>query len=247
MIYEVPRILSGGDGCLVVEYADEIDIGANGRLNSLRRLIEAEPFPGMIECVPTYRSLAIYFDPARTSAAKTEAAVAPLLGRVSDSETTTRTIVVMPVCYGGEFGPDLAGVAAHTGLSEEEVVRRHTSRDCYCFMLGFTPGFSYLGGMDESLATPRLAEPRVKIPAGSVGIAGKQTGAYSIDSPGGWQLIGRTPLRLFDPTNELAPTLIEAGEWIRFESIAEREFKDIADLVSAGRYEPKRMTEGGRA
>jgi allophanate hydrolase subunit 1 len=110
-------------------------------------------------------------------------------------------------------------------------------------MLGFTPGFSYLGGMDESLATPRLKSPRVLIPAGSVGIAGKQTGAYSIDSPGGWQLIGRTPLRLFDPENSANPTLIDAGDWIRFSSVSEKDYLAIKNDVDSGKYKPEKIVE----
>jgi KipI family sensor histidine kinase inhibitor len=155
-----------------------------------------------------------------------------------------KRVLVMPVAYGGEYGPDMANVSSHTKLDEREIIERHTARDYYCYMLGFTPGFSYLGGLDEKLATPRLKTPRALIPAGSVGIAGSQTGAYSIDSPGGWQLIGRTPLRLFDPQNSENPTLVDAGDWIRFRGVSGGEFEAIKREADAGTYVPERVCEG---
>jgi KipI family sensor histidine kinase inhibitor len=243
-MYSAPRFLGSGDSCLVVEFADGIDMEANLRLQNLRRALSAKDIRGVREYVPTYRSLSVYFDPLITSRARLEGVVGAVLGTLCADEGTSKRVLTMPVAYGGEFGPDMKNVSAHTGLPEGEIIRRHTGRDCYCYMLGFTPGFSYLGGMDESLATPRLENPRVLIPAGSVGIAGKQTGAYSIDSPGGWQLIGRTPLRLFDPGDELNPTLIEAGDWIRFRSVSPEEYRAIGDDVASGRYIPERTVEG---
>jgi KipI family sensor histidine kinase inhibitor len=136
-------------------------------------------------------------------------------------------LLIVPTCYEGDFAPDLERVAAHTGLSADEVVSRHTARDCYCYMLGFVPGYSYLGGMDPSLETPRLKEPREKIPAGSVAVGGKQTGIYPIDSPGGWNLIGMTPLRMFDPGRTPA-IFLNAGMWVRFVPIGRAEFDRLA-------------------
>lgn len=245
-MYDEPRFLSGGDSCLVVEFSDAVDLAANVKLNALRCSLEARRVPGVRELLPTYRSLAVLFDPLKTKRARIEAAVRELLDAASAETSSARHVVVMPVRYGGDYGPDMENVCAHTGLSEDEVIRRHTARDCYCYMLGFTPGFPYLGGMDEALETPRLTVPRVLIPAGSVGIAGRQTGAYSVDSPGGWQLIGRTPLRLFDPAAS-RPTLVEAGEWVRFRAVDDAEYDDIASRVKSGRYEPDRLTEGGVA
>ncbi|MDR1886022.1 MAG: 5-oxoprolinase subunit PxpB [Synergistaceae bacterium] len=244
-MYETPRFLGSGDSCLVVEFSDGIEMEANVRLQSLRQSLTLKKITGVREYVPTYRSLSVYFNPLETTRAELEGIIAPELGSIGGASSGPRRILVMPVLYGGEYGPDMKNVARHTGLSEEEIIRRHTGTDCYCYMLGFTPGFGYLGGMDESLATPRLENPRVLIPAGSVGIAGSQTGAYSIDSPGGWQLIGRTPLKLFDPSNERAPTLIDAGGWIRFRSISEDEYRDIRDEAEACRYVPERVIEGG--
>lgn len=246
-MYEHPKFLGSGEACLVVEFADDIDRAANVKLQSLRHSLAGRKIPGVREFVPTYRSLSIHHDPIRLPREKLEGIVAGALGEIGGEAETKRRILVMPVVYGGEYGPDMENVCRHTGFEEAEVIRRHTGTDCYCFMLGFTPGFSYLGGMDPALETPRLETPRVLIPAGSVGIAGKQTGAYSIDSPGGWQLIGRTPLRLFDPQNEKNPTLVDAGDWIRFTSISEDEFKAVAADVAAYKYTPEHIYEGGDA
>ena len=142
----------------------------------------------------------------------------------------------VPVLYGGEeMGPDLAFVAEHAGLSEQEVIDLHTSTEYLIYMLGFTPGFTYLGGMSAKLETPRLKQPRVKIPAGSVGIAGKQTGVYPIDSPGGWQLIGRTPVKMYDPNRE-TPILPKAGQYIKFRAIERTEYDEIAAAAEKNEY-----------
>lgn len=242
-MYGEPRFLGSGDSCLVVEFADGIDMEANLRLQALKGALAAKNIRGVREYVPTYRSLSAHFDPMVISRARLEAIIRAALDSAGSAGRPGKHILVMPVAYGGEFGPDMQNVSAHTGLTEDEIIHRHTRGDYYCYMLGFTPGFSYLGGMDESLAAPRLENPRVLIPAGSVGIAGNQTGAYSIDSPGGWNLIGRTPLRLFDPDDELNPTLIDAGVWIRFRGISDEEYWDIHSEVVSGRYEPTRISE----
>jgi KipI family sensor histidine kinase inhibitor len=242
-MYDVPKLLGSGDSCLVVEFSDAIEMEANIRLQGLRRVLAARKIGGVREFVPTYRSLSIHYDPVRLSREKLDGIVLASLEKSRESAEAPKRVLVMPVAYGGGYGPDMANVSAHTGFGEDEIIRRHTSGDYYCYMLGFTPGFSYLGGLDEALATPRLAEPRTLIPAGSVGIAGKQTGAYSIDSPGGWQLIGRTPLRLFNPNDEANPTLIDAGDWIKFRSVSEDEYRDIERDVNAGKYKPERFTE----
>lgn len=245
--YLEPKVLYAGDSAVTIEFGDSIDIKVNARVQQLRQFIDRGQFNGVVELVPTYRSLTVYFDPVRVGD------VAPFFERLKKLAADTKgevpkggLIIVIPVCYGGEFGPDMQNVIDHTGLSEEEIIKRHTAVDYYCYMLGFTPGFSYLGGMDESLATPRLKEPRKVIPAGSVGIAGKQTGIYPIDSPGGWQLIGRTPLKLFDPEGQ-PPFLIDAGMWVRFRSIDRKEYDEIASQVAARTYKPEILTKSGDA
>lgn len=239
-----PKIRCAGDSCVVIEYGDAISLDVNGRVQALRRTLESKKVSGLRELVPTYCSLAVYFDPLAIDPLR----FFPLINRLA-SEAESDFIgekgrgVIIPVCYSFEFGPDLQNVIHHSGLSEEEVIKRHSSVDYYCYMLGFTPGFSYLGGMDESISTPRLVEPREKIPAGSVGIAGRQTGIYPIDSPGGWQLIGRTPLRMFDATRE-PPTLTDGGLWIRFRPISPNEYALIEEQVSHGEYTLEMFDKG---
>lgn len=209
----MPRILPAGDGALVVEFGDGIDPALNDRVLSLYRLLEADPPPGVEELVPTYRSLLILYDPLVTTPAALSVAVRGLAGAPATGVAPRRTEV--PVRYGGQDGPDLVTVAAELGLTPEEVVARHTRPEYRVYMLGFAPGFPYLGGLDPSLAAPRLPEPRTRVPAGSVAIAGNQTGIYPLESPGGWRIIGRTPLRLFDPAAP-EPFLLRAGDRVRF-------------------------------
>lgn len=231
-----PKYLAAGESCVVVEFADEISREANDAVTALAKHMRSQKRVPLMECLPTYRSLAIYFDPTKTAreAVIQEARSAPAF---SADCGTYGTEIEIPVCYGGEYGPDIANVAEHAGIAEEEVVLRHSAKPCHCYMIGFLPGFAYLGGMDESIATPRLANPRTVIKGGSVGIAGKQTGIYPLDSPGGWQLIGRTPLRLFTP-EAARPTLIEAGYEVRFVPVSEDEYKKIEAEVAAGVYRP---------
>jgi KipI family sensor histidine kinase inhibitor len=242
-----PRVLRAGDSCIVVEFGNSIDIETNARVQALRKKIESRPFRGFIEAIPTYRSLAVCFDPLKTQEAhKAHEELEKLLLRLSENLTdsrleTTKTsekkLLAIPTCYEGNFAPDIERVAAHAGISVDEVVRRHSAKDCYCYMLGFTPGYSYLGGMDPSLETPRLEEPREKIPAGSVAIGGRQTGIYPIESPGGWNLIGKTPLRMFDPQRTPA-IFLEAGMWVRFVPIDTAEFERRAVLAARPDWKP---------
>jgi KipI family sensor histidine kinase inhibitor len=235
-MYDTPKFLSSGDSCLVVEFSDSIEMEANIRLQNLTRALSLKNVKGIREFVPTYRSLSIHYDPIKINREKLESAARRTLEGLGGGRDRTRRVLVLPVLYGGEYGPDMPNVRAHTGYGEDEIVKRHTAPEYYCYMIGFAPGFAYLGGLDETLATPRLKAPRTLIPAGSVGIADRQTGAYSIDSPGGWQLIGRTPLKLFDPGDGEKPTLIEAGDWIKFRCVSEDEYASIKHDADAGRY-----------
>lgn len=239
-----PRILHAGDSCLNVEFGSSISLEVNGRVQQLRRVLQDRAFPGVRELVPTYRSLSVYFDPVETDAGALADRLESMAAAMGEGLSESGDVVVVPVCYGGAFGPDIKNVAEHNGLSEEDVVRLHTRPDYCCYMLGFTPGFPYLGGMDEQIAAPRLENPRTLIPAGSVGIAGSQTGIYPIDSPGGWQIIGRTPLMLFNPLRE-PPTLLEAGLWVRFEAIPEGEYHAIAEAVARGAWVPQVLERNG--
>jgi len=239
-----PRILHAGDSCVVVEFGSAISLDINSKVQSLYRSLKNKNIQGIKELIPTYRSLAVYFDPLELPLEKLKETLNSFSLMDGKDTTLGRTLLVVPVCYGGELGPDIENVAKHNNLSVDEVIEIHSRPDYYCYMLGFTPGFSYLGGMDERIATPRLQTPRTLIPAGSVGIAGKQTGIYPIDSPGGWQLIGRTPLKMFDPASE-KPTLIEAGYWVRFKPIPFEEYQYISSEVAKGTYLPEILTKEG--
>jgi inhibitor of KinA len=214
------RLVQAGDSVVVVELEDRIDERVNAQAIRLAAVVEAARIGGVRDVVPTYRSVAVYFDPLRTDytglcdllsthAAEGSASV------VDDRRNITRALVRIPVRYGGDDGPDLAEVAIFSKLSEAEVIARHTGRVYRVFMMGFLPGFPYLGTVDPAIAAPRRATPRLRVPAGSVGIAGSQTGIYPAETPGGWQVIGRTPVTLFD-MSRTDPFLLEPGDAVEF-------------------------------
>ncbi len=234
-IYQQFRYLPAGDSAIAVELGDEINPDINQKIRGLMLALEKRNIPGIREYVPTYRSLMILYDPVLLLYHELIEQVKQIESKLELSAFPKPRIVEIPVVYGREFGPDISVVAEHNRLSEKEVADLHTGRDYLVYMLGFTPGFCYLGGMSERLETPRLSTPRTHIPAGSVGIAGKQTGVYPIDSPGGWQLIGRTPLRLFDPNREPA-VLITAGDYVRFSQIDAQEYEKTVELVQRGEF-----------
>lgn len=218
------KILPAGDQALVVEFGQEISEELNRKVQILNQKITDRKIEGIVETVPTFRSLLVTYDPAVIGFQKLKQILEKIPADVDMSGDQGHHVVEIPVCYGGEFGEDLPDVAAHAGLSEEEVIRLHSEKEYNIYMLGFLPGFPYLGGLDPRLHTPRLANPRTKIPAGSVGIGGEQTGIYPLDSPGGWRLIGRTPLKLYDPDRE-EPFLYQAGDYIRFVPITREEYE----------------------
>ncbi len=229
------RFLLTGDTSLTVEFGNEISEAINHDIRAYKIALEKAGLPGIVELVPTYRSLMVHYDPAVLPYQELRERLEKLLDDMGEIEIPPSPVLEIPVLYGGEMGPDLPFVAEHAGLSEEEVIRIHSSTEYLIYMLGFTPGFTYLGGMSEKIATPRLKQPRVKIPAGSVGIAGTQTGVYPIDSPGGWQLIGRTPVKMYDPDRE-TPILPEAGQYIKFYPVTQDEYDAILKEVEAGTY-----------
>jgi len=214
-----PRYLVAGDAGLVVEFADRIDPIVNEQVHALSHAMDRQPIAGVIETVPTYRSLLAVYDPLVVGWAELVDQVSNRLRNISETaeQRPSRSISV-PTVYGGEHGPDVDFVAEHNGLSVDDVIAIHSAVNYQVYMIGFTPGFPYLGGMSERIAAPRLERPRTRIPAGSVGIAGSQTGIYPVDSPGGWRLIGRTPLSLYDPGAE-DPVLLRPGDRVRFEPI----------------------------
>ncbi|MBP3729286.1 MAG: 5-oxoprolinase subunit PxpB [Lachnospiraceae bacterium] len=235
---EQVRFLLTGDTSLSVEFGNEIKESINHDIRAYKIALEKAEIPGIVEMVPTYRSLMVHYNPRMIRNGELKEKLEKLLSEMGDIEIPPSPVLEIPVLYGGEMGPDLPFVAENAGLSEEEVIRIHSSTEYLIYMLGFTPGFTYLGGMSDKIATPRLQQPRVKIPAGSVGIAGSQTGIYPIDSPGGWQLIGRTPLKMYDPNRE-TPILPEAGQYMKFYPIDQAEYDRILKEVEEGRYQLK--------
>lgn len=221
-----PRFLPAGDRVLIAEFGDGIDEGVNTLVHHVARAVSRASLPGVIEVVPTYRSLAIHVDPLVLSQQELRACVLDASSRPDTRFAAPPRTIEVPVVYGGEHGPDLADVAAHAGLPEEEVVAIHAGGQYRVYMMGFTPGFPYLGGMSPRIAAPRLATPRQRVPGGSVGIAAGQTGIYPTASPGGWRLIGRTPARLFDP-QRTPPALLDAGDFVRFVPIDAARYAEI--------------------
>lgn len=232
-----PVFLNAGDQALVIELGDAISPEINRRVHSLAAAIESQAIPAVVDLVPTYRSLLVRYDPLLISGDDLQETLAEIERPLAESPPEQPRVVLVPTLYGGEPGPDLDSVAEHTGLSPDEVIGLHSEVDYLVYMIGFTPGFPYLGGLSDRLATPRLDTPRTRIPAGSVGIAESQTGVYPIDSPGGWRLIGRTPLELFDPERE-PPSLLAAGDYVRFLPLSgEEEYLRTRAQVESGEYQ----------
>lgn len=234
------RFLNAGDSGLVVEFGNEISEGINRRITYLTAALDRLRPPGLLDTVPTYRSILLNFDPLRITAGEIAGIVSGVMDGFSASPASAGgEVVEIPVLYGGDMGPDLGFISGHTGLSPEEVIRLHSSAEYLIYMIGFTPGFPYLGGMPKEIATPRLPKPRTSIPAGSVGIAAGQTGIYPVESPGGWQLLGRTPLRIFNYKRD-PPFLLAAGDYLAFVPVTESEYNAIEQAEIAGTYRLRR-------
>ena len=225
------KYLTAGDRGLVVEFGSAIDEKTNARVHLLAEHLSARCIAGLEQCVPTYRSLLLLFDPFVVRKEQLIYIINDLLIEKENlflyaTLPESSRLVEIPVCYGGDFGPDIATVAKYNGLSTQEVINIHSEAKYKVYMLGFLPGFPYLGGLDERIYCPRLDTPRTVVPAGSVGIASSQTGVYTVESPGGWQIIGKTPLKVFDPARE-KPFLIAPGDSIIFTSIDKDVFEKL--------------------
>ena len=228
------RFLSVGDRALAVEFGDRIDRALSSAVLRLAAVIRAERPTGVVETVPTFRSLLVHYDPLLTSRADLEGVIARLLDRDEGGRARGR-LWRIPVCYEGESAPDLAEVARLTGRAPSEVVALHCGTRFHVYMLGFLPGFPYLGDLPAALALPRRADPRVRVPAGSIAIATSLTAIYPYRSPGGWHLIGATPIRLFDPART-PPALLMPGDAVQFEPIDPAAFAAIRGAVARGGY-----------
>lgn len=235
-MYKNTRYLLAGDSALVIEFGDQISPEVSARVRGMFLAIEQAKLPTVVAMNPTYRSLLVQYDPGKSGYDELLLELRQLESSLESLSLPKPNILEVPTRYGGEQGPDLNFVCEHSGLSEQQVVEIHSAQPYLIYMLGFAPGFPYLGGMDERLQTPRLQTPRTKIPGGSVGIAGEQTGLYPNDSPGGWQLIGRTPLKLYDPWRE-PPILHRTGDYLKFVPIDEDEYRRIEQEVAAGTYQ----------
>ena len=225
-LFEKARFRTAGDRGILVEYGDAIAPDVNSKVRSMAIVIDETPPAGVVEIIPTYRSLLIIYDPSVTQPDKLKKTLGSLEARLGEIRIPPPRTVELPVCYGGEFGPDIDTVAETNHLTVEQVVELHCEPEYPIYMVGFTPGFPFLGGLSEKLHTPRLETPRTLVPEGSVGIANNQTGIYPIASPGGWQLIGRTPVKLFAPWRQ-NPFLYQAGDRLKFKPISPDEYTRI--------------------
>lgn len=218
-----------GDTAVILQFEESISDLVQRTIFAVSHFLDEYSFEGLVEYVPAYTSVTLFYDPLLISYPEIVQNLEEMLDEIAIEEPVLEPgILDIPVCYGGEMGPDLGFVARHCGLSDEEVILRHAQPDYLVHLIGFAPGFPYLGGMDPDLETPRRESPRAVVPVGSVGIAGKQTGVYPLSTPGGWQIIGRTPLKLFD-LDRTVPSLLKAGNKLRFVPITELEFERIAN------------------
>jgi KipI family sensor histidine kinase inhibitor len=218
-----PSIEAASDHSLLVSFGDRIERSLHGRVRALTESFLVTPARGVVNVHPAYASVLVDFCPLDVPMEEVEREIRLRLGQSEVRDAPESRRVEIPVCYGGEFGPDLGAVARHCGLAADQVIARHTAAEYLVYFLGFSPGFPYLGGMDPALETPRLASPRKSVAAGSVAIGGNQTGIYPLASPGGWRIIGRTPLRLFD-AGRRPPELLRMGDAVRFRAIGSGEF-----------------------
>lgn len=224
---ERARILPAGDQALLIEFGEEINPTTNRRVQAFTQRAKQHRIMGIGEFVPSYCTVLIYYDPFLLSFSQVASWSEEHLSAGPAEMESSPEIKEVPVLYGGPYGPDISFVAEHNGISVEEVIRLHTSQTYLVYVVGFSPGFTAMGIVPQKIQAPRLPSPRTKVAAGSVGIGGLQTGIYPVESPGGWRLIGRTPLRLFD-LNCTPPSHFQAGDYARFYSICEEDFLELS-------------------
>ncbi len=237
-IWAEPRLLPCGDRAVSVELGDEVDRELNARVLALEYLLHQRRVAGIGETVPSYRALLVYYDPLVIGWDQLAAILRDLCDRARPEVLPPARTVELPCCYEGELGFELEAAARRIDLDPAEMARLHAGSDYYVYFVGFTPGLPYMTGMPGRLTIPRLQNPRTKTPPGSVAIGGVQCCIYPIESPGGFWVLGRTPVRLYDPTAP-EPILLRAGDHVRFRAIERAEFDAIAAEVEAGRYAPR--------
>jgi len=221
------RFVPASDQSLLIYFREKITINVSGQLRKLLVLLEAEPIAGVRNLHPAYRSMLVKFDAMKWTHEMLERELRKYLSRLSKMKLPGPRDVEIPVCYGGECGPDLDEIAALHKIAPEQVIKLHSSATYLVYFLGFVPGFAYLGELPEELVTPRLATPRKKVPPGSVGIAGNQTGVYPFETPGGWRLLGRTPVSMFRGDRE-GLSLLSIGDRVRFAPISRERFAELS-------------------
>ncbi len=224
-----------GDTGIIIQFGTEISEAIYQQIRQYVYWLEQSCIEGIVEWVPAYTTLAVFYRPNIISYDELSQKLLKIGEKIESMPVPDPIVIEIPTLYGKEAGPDIQFVAETNGLSEEEVVKIHSSSDYLIYMIGFVPGFPYLGGMDKRIAAPRKKTPRSRIPAGSIGIAGEQTGIYPLETPGGWQIIGRTPVKLYDPQKQDL-ILLKAGDYIRFVPITEREYEKIEQQVLKGSY-----------
>jgi len=230
-----PTFKPMGDSAIQITFGDKIKPEINSLVTEFFQLIKTQKIEGIIDMIPAFSTLLINYDPRIIFYKDLEKKLTQLTNFDVAISSLNSRIFEIPVLYGDDYGTDLENVAQLAGITQEEVINIHSGTDYLIYMLGFLPGFPYLGGLDERIHTPRLATPRIKIRSGSVGIGGQQTGIYPLESPGGWQLIGRTPIKTYDATSSI-PILFNAGDYIRFVPITKSQYKQIEDEIKEGTY-----------
>jgi inhibitor of KinA len=224
-----PVIRFAGDQAILVEFEPKVDLDTSAKIRALEEWLKRYLGKGIKEYIPGYCTLLVDYDPMILTYSEIEKIITNGLKQHSETITNPSRLLWIPVCYGGEFGPDLEDVAQHNGISSREVIKIHSEPNYFVHFTGFLPSFPFLGGMSKRIATPRMPTPRLIVPGGSVGIAGEQTGLYPIDSPGGWRLIGRVPAKLYDPRRS-DPFIIHAGDWLKFYPITIEEYREISQF-----------------
>lgn len=237
------KYLPAGDRAMVVEFGNAIDADMNNQVHGLAEKIREKKLKGVEEAVPAFRSLLIYYNPLYTSFERLKKELKDYSSDAAGLSGRKKRILKIPCCYGARFGIDLKDMEEYTGLDRDEIIDIHSSVDYKIYMMGFLPGFVYLGGLDERLHIPRLAAPRVKIQPGAVGIGGNQTGVYPLASPGGWRLMGGTPVDFYNPDRQ-EPILCKAGEYIRFVPISIDDYYDIRRMIVKNQYQIEITEEG---
>ncbi|MFP7296411.1 5-oxoprolinase subunit PxpB [Neobacillus niacini] len=238
------EIVPLGDSAITISFGNKIDVKIHEQIHQFLHVFRNLNVTGVVECVPAYTTISIFYDPKKITYSQIEKIICSTFQDAQEVPEIESFVYQIPVYYGGETGPDLGFVADYNNMSEQEVINLHANKEYLIHMIGFVPGFPYLGGLTDKITAPRLERPRSKIPAGSVGIGGIQTGIYPREVPSGWRIIGITPLRLFDIENE-KPSLLSAGDHVTFLPVDYEEFINIKKRAAAKKYEIMTYKKGG--